>query len=301
MLPSPSGAAEKSTQPTPKLPSETIPATRRQGDMQAIFRNRFEPNVGLLERTASIIGGSTLVAYGIGQRNWPGFGLAALGGALICRGATGHSYVYQALGIHRPGKVRSGVPYELGVRVDKAINIQKPPEEVYAFWRRLENLPHFMKYVESVTAVSETLSHWVVTTTRGGRYEWDAEIVNDEPNRVIGYRSLPHSKVDVGGSVRFEHAPGNSGTIVRVSLQYNPPGGFIGALIAKWIGASPDRLISEDLRRLKQLLETGEIASEQRRPARDTYAATRSNSKVDQTSEDSFPASDAPSWTPAGL
>lgn len=268
--------------------------------MQAL--NSFEPNVGPLERAISLIGGSTLVAYGIAQRNRQGFGWAALGGALIYRGATGHSFLYQALGIHRPGKDHAGVPYELGVRVDKAITIQKDPEEVYAFWRRLENLSRFMKYVESVTPVSETISHWVVTTPRGGHYEWDAEIVNDEPNKVIGYRSLPGSKVEVGGSVRFERAPVNRGTVVRVSLQYNPPGGFLGAAIAKLVGASPDRLIAEDLRRLKQLLETGEIATAFGESAQqETFAATRESHKIDEASEDSFPASDAPAWTPTGV
>ena len=270
--------------------------------MQALLRNRFEPNVGPLERAISLVGGSTLIAYGLSRQNNRGYGLAALGGALIYRGATGHSFVYQALGIHRPGKERAGVPYELGVRVDKSITVQKKPEEVYSFWRNLENLPRFMKYVESVIPQGDTRSHWVVQVPRGGTYEWDAEIVNDVPNEVIGWRSLEGSQVDIGGSVRFEPAPANRGTVVRVSLQYNPPGGYIGAAIARLVGSSPAGLIQEDLRRLKQLLETGEVAAahgDGMRPdvRRDTYAASRENFKVDEASEESFPASDAPAWS----
>ncbi|MCA1618741.1 MAG: SRPBCC family protein [Acidobacteria bacterium] len=144
------------------------------------------------------------------------------------------------------------------VPVNKSIIINATPEEVYAFWRELTNLPRFMRHLESVTWTGEGRSHWVAKAP-GGSVEWDAEITEDRPNQLIAWRSLEGSEVDNSGTVRFEQAAGGRGTVVRVELDYSPPGGAAGALVAKLVGEDPDGQMQVDLRRLKQVIELGEI------------------------------------------
>ena len=129
----------------------------------ATSRHRQSGNVSQPERLASIVGGGTLIGFGLQKKSWVGWGMAALGGALVYRGVLGHCDVYQALGINtaRGRKGRNvSVPYELGVRVDKTITIAKPPEEVYQFWRNLENLPRFMQHLESVKEIDNIRTGW---------------------------------------------------------------------------------------------------------------------------------------------
>jgi uncharacterized membrane protein len=196
--------------------------------------------------------------------------------------------------------------------VDAAVTINRPPEELYRFWRNLENLPRFMRHIQSVRVIDEKHSHWVAKGPAGKTVEWDAEIINDIENRLIGWRSIPGSDVDSGGSVRFEPALGNRGTEVRISLQYNPPGGSVGAAIAKLLGQDPKKHILEDLRRFKHLMETGEIPTTEGQPACRQSTEPRNQSRNDRrwpadedpvtlSSEESFPASDAPSWTPGRI
>ncbi|HKP87665.1 MAG TPA: SRPBCC family protein [Blastocatellia bacterium] len=139
------------------------------------------------------------------------------------------------------------------------ITINRPPEEVYRFWRNFENLPRFMSHLESVQVMGDKRSHWVAKAPAGMSVEWDAEIIDDRPNQLIAWRSLEGADVDNYGTVSFDRAPGGRGTEIRVEVEYNPPGGALGAGIAKLFGEAPEQQIKGDLRRLKQVLEIGEV------------------------------------------
>src|SRR6476469_7172998 len=125
------------------------------------------------------------------------------------------------------------VPSDEGARVDKAITIEKPVSEVYSFWRRFENLPRFMRHLESVTIQDDLHSHWVVKTFGGKKLEWDSEIIEQRGNEMISWRSLPGADVDNAGSVWFTPAKNGAGTELRVSLKYVPAAGKVGAIAAK--------------------------------------------------------------------
>jgi uncharacterized membrane protein len=147
------------------------------------------------------------------------------------------------------------------VHIEKSIAIEKSPEELYSFWRDFTNLPLFMRNLDSVTVLDATRSHWVARGPAGTRVEWDAEIYNEIENELIAWRSTENADVVNAGSVRFQKAPTGHGTFVRVTMNYNPPAGTVGASVAQLLGAEPAQLIKEDLRRLKQLAEAGEIAT----------------------------------------
>jgi len=282
--------------------------------MATLLKRYSDTNVAETERWASMIAGAGLVAYGLGRWDKSGLGWAAIGSSLAWRGATGHCNVYQSLGVNTADRgyakgtgSRAGVPYELGIRVDNEVRINKSAEELFRFWRKFENLPRFMSHVDSVYEKSDRVSHWVVVGPAGLHLEWDAEIVNEIENKLIGWRSLPGSQVDNGGSVHFDPAPDGS-TIVRVELQYNPPAGGVGARISKMLGEDPAVMIRDDMRRFKELMETGSVASarpKQRSSGsqQDWKAGKRTwdRDNVESASEESFPASDAPSWTPEAL
>jgi len=149
----------------------------------------------------------------------------------------------------------------LAIAVTQTVTINSTPDELYHFWKNLENLPLFMEHLESVSEVSDRVSHWVAKAPAGTSVEWDAEIVDDQPDRSIGWRTLPDSQVTHEGMVSFEPASGGRGTIVRVEMLYVPPAGKVGVWIARMFGEEPALQVADDLRRLKQLLETGEVAT----------------------------------------
>jgi len=150
--------------------------------------------------------------------------------------------------------------------VTKSITINASPEVLYRFWRNLENFPRFMRHLEEVKATGERTSHWIAKAPGGTTVEWDAEIVEDEANSRLAWRTLPDTSVEHEGIVSFEPAPGGRGTIVRVEMSYVPPAGKIGVVVAKMFGEEPSVQIDGDLRRMKQLIETGEIATTEGQP-----------------------------------
>lgn len=151
------------------------------------------------------------------------------------------------------------VPVKGGVAVTRAVTIRKPAAELYGFWRRLENVSQVVKHPVTITSLSDRESHWSVSAPAGKRVEWDAEILQDEPDRLIAWRSKSGAEVENAGSVRFQPAPGDEGTEVIVSLEYSPPGGKLGALIAKFTRDSAGAQVGDALRRFKALMEAGEI------------------------------------------
>lgn len=144
-------------------------------------------------------------------------------------------------------------------QVRNSLIINRPPEELYQYWHDFENLPNIMQHLESVRVTGEGRSHWVAKAPAGTSVEWDAEVTEDRPNELISWRSLGGADVENSGTVRFEPAPGNRGTIVRVEINYTPPGGALGSLVAKLFGEEPGQQAQEALRCFKQVMETGEV------------------------------------------
>src|SRR5207244_3679132 len=207
------------------------------------------------ERWASIAAGAGLAAYGLSRLKSNGWLYAGLGGLLLRRGVTAHCDLYEAVGINTAGTAddtRAALRGSRGVNVLESVTINRPIEQLYRFWRNLENLPQFMRHLESVEKITDTISHWRAKGPAGRIVEWDAEIFNEIPNKLIAWRSLEGSDVVSAGSVNFDPAGGGWGTRVTVHLQYSPPGGKVGAAIAKLFGTDAETEIREDLRRFKQ-------------------------------------------------
>lgn len=229
--------------------------------MQIITHTKRGQNVGSVERTISMILGGLMVARGLRH---PGSNLGSLlaGGELLRRGATGHCLLYSAAGIttlETPQVGNQTLPYNVGIRVDRAIVINRSREDIYRFWKDLATLGRIFPTVESIEKLDDKRSHWRVQGPAGSVVEWTAEIINDVENELIAWKTAGKPAVQSTGSVHFKPAPGGRGTMVQVELQYNPPGGVIGAVVAKLFGKEPTDQIQEALRALKKLMETGEI------------------------------------------
>lgn len=217
-------------------------------------------NVGNVERWVSAGVGAALVANGALGRRMNLLSLLA-GGYLLTRAATGNCTLYQSLGVSTAGKTgpNAAVAAGAGVKVEEAITVNAPVAEVYRFWRNLSRLPEFMSHLREVKELDSTHSRWTARGPLGMSVQWEAEIIEDRPNQVISWRSLPGSDVDTAGSVHFRMAPAGRGTEVRVSLKYDPPAGKLGTAIAKLFGEGPECQVRDDLRRFKELMEAGEI------------------------------------------
>jgi uncharacterized membrane protein len=218
-------------------------------------------NVGEVERLASTLGGAALVLYGLTRRSPASLGLALLGGVMAYRGVTGRSATYTALGVSSAAPAQAG-----GITVERSITINRAPAELYRYWHNFENLPCFMKHLESVKVTSDDRSHWVATAPLGRTVAWDAEITEDRENELIAWRSLEDADVYNAGSVAFQEALGGRGTEVRVRFEYSPPGGVFGAMAAKLFGEEPSQQVAGDLRRFKQMMEAGELATTDGQP-----------------------------------
>jgi uncharacterized membrane protein len=213
-------------------------------------------NVATAERVGSAVVGTALTAYGIARRDIGGALLGLLGGLLIYRGTTGNCAAYRQLGIDTAGRTTGrGVTGNAGIRIEQTVEVGRSPMELYHFWHQLANLPDIMPHVKSVV-VDGAHSHWVVSGPAGYDVEWDAEFTAEKPGELIAWQSLPGAEVANAGSIHFEPTQNGFATRMKVSIEYLPPGGKAGALVARLLGQAPERQIENDLSRFKEKMET---------------------------------------------
>jgi uncharacterized membrane protein len=197
--------------------------------------------------------------------------LALLGGAMLAPGthrgrvamATAAVAGVTALDVW----CSSGLSQGETVRVRKSIEVNASPETLYQFWHNLGNLSSFMKHLVLIEDRGSGRSHWKAQGPAGTTVEWEAQITTDRPNELIAWRSLPGGDVDHAGSVWFGPAPGGRGTLVRMEIGYRPPAALLGTGVARLFGKEPGQQVQEDLRRFKQIIETGEIITTEGQPA----------------------------------
>jgi uncharacterized membrane protein len=231
--------------------------SQRLESLRSAMPRAGEINVGDTERLVSALAGGLLTAWGLSRRSVPGLLVAGLGGALGYRAVTGHCDLYAKLGIDTAGAGRH--VGNLGVRIDEEIVVSEPPGQVYAICRNFDNLPRVLSHVERVEVLDATRSRWTVKGPVGLRVTWDAELINDEPGKVIAWRTTESPLVTHAGSVTFDAVA--NGTRVRVSLQYDPPAGRIGHAVAALISQDAASVLRHDLAEFRRALEGGRLAA----------------------------------------
>ncbi len=229
-------------------------------------------NVSSPERLLSAVLGGVLALYGLNRRDWRGLTLALLGAELVRRGASGHCRVYSALGVssadqdlhppqRAPGELVSAaatVDARKAIKIEHSISIARPRDELFAIWRDFRRLPEYIEDLESVTSTGNGRSHWVARLPGEKRVEWDSEMVNEIPGELIAWKTVGDPDVKHAGSVHFTNAPGGRETEMRIVVDYEPPGGRAGALLAAFartFGQEPDSKIREGLRQFKTRVE----------------------------------------------
>jgi len=220
-------------------------------------------NVSNAERLISTVGGGLLLAYGVSHLSARRLPWVAAGGALLYRGVTGHCPAYGALGVSTAHNGGLGA-----IQITQKVIIDRPRAELYAFWRELQNLPHFMHHLKSVQVLDTRRSEWVMHGPKSvGTVTWEAEITEDKPNELIAWQSLPGSTVENAGRVLFREASAGRGTEVEVSLEYRPVSGVAAKGAAALLRPVLSETIKEDIRRFKSLMEAGEIPTTKGQPA----------------------------------
>ncbi len=213
-----------------------------------------------VERAISVAGGALLLGSGIRdikKRPVTAFIKALAGGYLLYRGASGHCPVKDVI-VRRLAPQQQASP----VLIHEALTVNRPRNEVYQYWRRLDQLPFFMKHLLEVQVVSEERSHWKMGLPGdAGTIEWDAEIVEDEPDEHLSWCSVEGSDIETTGEVVFKDAPGGRGTEVYATIFYQPPAGAVGKIVEKLFHKAFEIQVRQDLRRFKQMLETGETST----------------------------------------
>lgn len=215
-------------------------------------------NVGMAERIISVAGGALLAFLAAKNFNKSKSGSIAMlttGSSLLFRGATGYCPVNESVGRNSASSSSQIRPVE----VTQVLTINRPRNEVYAYWRKLENLPRFMEHLKEVRQIDNKRSHWeaLIPKMLGTAIKWDAEIIAEEPDSRLSWKSIARSTVDNAGEVRFQDAPNNRGTEMHVRISYHPPVGDLGKGVAKLFNPMLESMIKTDLKRFKQIMETG--------------------------------------------
>lgn len=286
---------ERQQQRFPESPLAQYNPQQREYYPQAGYQfggQRQQPmNVGQMERQLSVVAGAALLVHALINRSRTSLITAPLGAALIWRGQTGHCPVYEAMNINtaqsqsawqgngasqgygygpRNGGVQQipiqqqsnqqqGFQQQGSIEIKRSVTINKAPQELYNFWRKLENLPKFMHHLERVEETSEKSSHWQAKIAGGIPVAWDAQIIEDVPGRRIAWRTAPDSQVQQVGMVEFKEATGGRGAVVNVEILYTPPGGIIGETFGRLLNGVTAEQVKNDISRFKSLMETGEI------------------------------------------
>jgi uncharacterized membrane protein len=214
-------------------------------------------NVGNAECLVSGLGGSLLTIWGLRRASLPGLGAAVAGAALAWRAIRRWRGLDAAPGLDRASD--GTTVGNLGVKIDRSVVVAATPERLYRFWRNLENLPRIMSHLDRVEMLGPMRSRWHAKAPAGVPLSWEADIINDEPNALIAWRTVPGAVVAHAGSVRF--IPEGAGTRVDVSLQYDPPGGVLAHEIAALIDGDAGARIARDLATFKTALESGRLAA----------------------------------------
>jgi uncharacterized membrane protein len=222
----------------------STPERRRQSTTQ----HRTRPDIGLT--VAALTGVAVLGVIGVRalSRNPGNVG-------------RGLRRIVEVLTNHRLSGAAADAADESEELVERTVTINRPRHELYMFWRDFGNLTLIMENIESVTEVDERRSHWVVRAPAGTTLEWDSVIVEDIQDELISWQSAPGADVTHSGRIDFRDAPGGRGTLVTATIAYEPPAGAVGKLVAKLFQREPKIQARRDLRRFKQFMETGEIAT----------------------------------------
>lgn len=216
-------------------------------------------NIGQVERWFALAGGGILTVYGLSKRSLPGALISLAGGAMLFRGATGHwpcAGMTDMAPFDTTHSASASVAHNQGLKIVRSVTLDCPREEVYRFWRNLENLPSFMGHLNSVQDLGNGRSHWEVRAPAGQTVGWDAEIINEVENELLAWKSLEGADINNAGSVAFKDARDGHGTEVTVTLNYEPPVGKFTAGLARLFGEEPQIQLEDDLRRFKQMMES---------------------------------------------
>lgn len=218
-------------------------------------------NVGDLERMLSLIGGGALLLYGL-RRSLSHLMLMFGGGALMYRGLTGYCPAYQAIGVSTVHPDTTP-----GILLEATITVNKPAAEVYGFWHQVDNHPRWMQHLDAVISLGDKRARWTARGPLPMPITWDADLIEARPHTLLAWRSLPGEVVDYMGTVRLRELPDGRGTEVQLRLEYAPPGGVAGVALAQLFKTLTVRQLKEDLRRFKQIIETGETPTMAHQPA----------------------------------
>ncbi|MFD6289651.1 SRPBCC family protein [Streptomyces sp. NPDC060205] len=239
-------------------------APRHRATTTAVGVRELAAATGLLGRPHPVwlwsrVGGDlidlTLLARALKNHNGRGLGRTVTATAAVS--AVTVTDVYAAV-----TRTRRSTPMELTA----STTVTRPPDEAYTLWRALERLPEFMVHLDVVRVTGPRTSHWQASAPFGTTVEWDAEITQDVPGELLAWRSVDGADIDNSGEVRFVPAPGGQGTEIRVSLRYELPGGPLGKAAARYFGEEPHQQLDDDLRRFKQIAETGEVVRSEGAP-----------------------------------